>query len=106
MEARLVYVTAKNEKEALKIGKAVVQERLAACANILPKMKSIYHWDKKLVTDNEVVLILKTKSDLMTELTLRIKSLHSYSVPCVVSLPLLEGNREYFAWLHGELIAE
>ncbi|PJZ41449.1 cation tolerance protein CutA [Leptospira kmetyi] len=106
MEARLVYVTAKNEKEALKIGKAVVEERLAACANILPKMKSIYHWDKKVVTDNEVVLILKTKSDLMTELTLRIKSLHSYSVPCVVSLPLLEGNREYFSWLFGELLTE
>ncbi|MBW0432773.1 cation tolerance protein CutA [Leptospira yasudae] len=106
MEARLVYVTAKNEKEALKIGKTLVEERLAACANILPKMKSVYHWEKKLVVDNEAVLILKTKSELMTELTLRIKSLHSYSVPCVVSLPLLEGNRDYFTWLFGEVISE
>ncbi|ANH02153.1 MULTISPECIES: divalent-cation tolerance protein CutA [Leptospira] len=106
MEARLVYVTVGNEKEAIKIGKTVVKERLAACANILPKIKSIYHWEKKLVEDNEAVLILKTKSELITELTLRIKSLHSYSVPCVVSLPLLEGNREYFSWIFSEVIAE
>ncbi|PJZ52203.1 divalent-cation tolerance protein CutA [Leptospira adleri] len=106
MEPRLVYITAKNEKEALKIGKTLVEERLAACANILPKMKSIYHWEKKLVVDNEAVLIVKTKSELMTELTLRVKSLHSYSVPCVVSLPLLEGNKDYFNWMFGEIIPE
>ncbi|TGK33391.1 divalent-cation tolerance protein CutA [Leptospira gomenensis] len=106
MEPRLVYITAENEKEALKIGKILVQERLAACANILPKMKSIFHWEDKLTVANESVLILKTKSDLMTELTLRVKSLHSYSVPCVVSLPLLEGNREFFDWILSEVISE
>ncbi|TGM53320.1 divalent-cation tolerance protein CutA [Leptospira adleri] len=106
MEPRLVYITAKNEKEALKIGKTLVEERLAACANVLPKMKSIYHWEKKLLVDNEAVLIVKTKSELMTELTLRVKSLHSYSVPCVVSLPLLEGNKDYFNWMLGEIIPE
>ncbi|AOP35449.1 cation tolerance protein CutA [Leptospira tipperaryensis] len=106
MEPRLVYITTKNEKEALKIGRALVEERLAACANILPKIKSIYHWEKKLVVENETILIVKTKSELMTELTLRVKSLHSYSVPCVVSLPLLEGNRDYFTWMFGEILPE
>ncbi|RHX92533.1 divalent-cation tolerance protein CutA [Leptospira stimsonii] len=106
MELRLVYITAKNEKEALKIGKTLVEERLAACANILPKIKSVYHWEEKLVVDNESILILKTKSELMTELTLRVKSLHSYSIPCVVSLPLLEGNRDYFNWVLGEIIPD
>ncbi|XDD49918.1 divalent-cation tolerance protein CutA [Leptospira sp. WS92.C1] len=106
MEPRFVYITTKNEKEALKIGKILVEERLAACANILPKMKSIYHWEKKLTISNEAVLILKTKSALMTELTLRIKSLHSYSVPCVVSLPILEGNRDYLSWILAETLPE
>ncbi len=106
MELRLVYITAKNEKEALKIGKTLVEERLAACANILPNIKSVYHWEEKLVVDNESILILKTKSELMTELTLRVKSLHSYSIPCVVSLPLLEGNRDYFNWVLGEIIPD
>ncbi|MBM9500969.1 divalent-cation tolerance protein CutA [Leptospira sp. 201903071] len=106
MEPRLVYITVKSEKEALKIGKTLVEERLAACANILPKMKSIYHWEKKIVVSSEVVLILKTKSELMTELTLRVKSLHSYSIPCIVSLPLLEGNRDYFNWIFEEILPE
>ncbi|EKO13306.1 divalent-cation tolerance protein CutA [Leptospira kirschneri] len=106
MEARLVYVTTSNEKEALKIGKTLVEERLAACANIIPKMKSIYHWDDELIEEDEAILILKSKSELMTEVILRVKSLHSYSVPCVVSLPLLEGNKDYFSWIYSEVIAD
>ncbi len=102
MDFRWLYVTAASRDEATKIGRAVVVERLAACANVIDGMESIYWWDGKLNEDREAVLILKTRADLVAAVVAKIKTLHSYSVPCVVALPILDGNPDYLRWLAAE----
>lgn len=101
MDIRFLYITAKDKDEAARIGKTLVTEKLAACANILPKMNSIYFWEGELVEDEEAVLILKTKAGLVEQAMERVKSLHSYKVPCVMSIPLEKGNPAYVQWLHS-----
>lgn len=98
---RLVYVTTKDRDEARAIGTAVVQEKLAACANIIDGMESIYQWEGNVKTANESVLILKTTYNNITKLTRRIKELHSYDVPAIVSINLAEqeGNSQYLDWV-------
>jgi periplasmic divalent cation tolerance protein len=97
-----VYMTAKDEKEARKVGKALVEDRLAACANIIPNMKSLYWWDGKIQDDSEAVLIVKSKKSLMKKLIARMKSIHSYKVPCIVALPIVDGNQEFLEWIDKE----
>ena len=99
---QMVYVTAPNRDEALIIAKAVVGERLAACANILDRVSSIYWWEDALQEDTESVLILKTRRDLVMKLTVRIKALHSYDCPCVVALMIDDGNTDYLNWIINE----
>lgn len=102
MEFRFVYVTCRDEAEAMSVAQAVVGQRLAACANVLPGMRSMYWWEGKLVQDAEVVVVLKTKADHMPALIAAVKAVHSYTVPCVVALPIQEGNPDYLAWLGAE----
>ncbi len=99
MSAHLIYITAKDKEEAVKIGRTLVQERLAACANITERVDSIYWWQDKIENDCEAVLITKTKSSLVDELIARVKVLHSYDCPCVVAMPIEKGNDEYLAWI-------
>lgn len=103
MKPLFVYITCKNEEEALSIGKTVVQDQLAACANLLPGMRSVYMWKEELQVDEEVVLILKTHDALFADLTEQVIELHSYDVPCVVALPILGGNPAYLEWMAGEM---
>lgn len=84
------------------IGKQVVQDRLAACANVLPGMTSCYWWEGEVQTDEETVLVLKSSAELADRLTARVKELHSYDVPCVVFLPIVDGNPDYLKWLAEE----
>ncbi len=84
------------------VAQAVVGARLAACANVLPGMRSMYWWEGKLVQDAEVVVVLKTKAAHMPELIAAVKAVHSYTVPCVVALPIQEGNPDYLDWLGAE----
>jgi periplasmic divalent cation tolerance protein len=105
MQAMFVYVTASSRQEALSIGRAVVGERLAACANILDGMTSIYWWEQSLRQDGEASLILKTRSDLIERLTARIRQLHSYACPCVVAIPIAGGNPVYLQWILQETAA-
>ncbi|EPG74308.1 divalent cation tolerance protein, CutA1 family [Leptospira fainei serovar Hurstbridge str. BUT 6] len=104
MEFRTIYITTKNEEEALKIGEALVAERLAACANIIPKMRSIYRWQGNIEKDEESILLLKTRSDLSGEVISRVKAMHSYTVPCIISWKIREGNAEYLEWIRTETI--
>lgn len=101
-DLRLVYVTAASVDEATKIGRALVEERLAACVNILPGMRSIYRWQGAVETADEVVLIAKTRAALVQALVARMREMHSYDVPCAVSLPILDGNPDYLQWLGEE----
>ncbi|UCD08817.1 MAG: divalent-cation tolerance protein CutA [Dehalococcoidales bacterium] len=98
MEYCSIYVTAGSEEEAAGIGRILIEERLAACANILP-VKSIYRWEDSIEDDAEVVMFIKTRSSLAEKVTERVKSLHSYEVPCIVVLPIKQGNTEYLQWI-------
>ena len=102
MTASLCYVTAGSRAEALAIGRTVVEERLAASANVLDGATSIYWWQGALEQAGEAVLILKTRTELVERLTARIRELHSYECPCVVALPIAAGNPQYFDWIAAE----
>ena len=101
-KVNFIYMTAGTMEEAVAIGKELVKERLAACVNILDNMTSMYWWEGEIQDDKEVVLIAKTKESLVPELIERVKSMHSYSVPCIVSLPILDGNRPFLDWVVQE----
>jgi periplasmic divalent cation tolerance protein len=102
METYSVYVTAKDEAEAKKIARAVVDERLAACANILGRIDSVYRWQGRVCEESEVALILKTSARRKSELINRIVELHSYECPCVVCLPITDGSRDFISWIAAE----
>ncbi|TNE72329.1 divalent-cation tolerance protein CutA [bacterium] len=97
-----VYCTCSNKEEAQKIARDCVGKRLAACANIIDGMESVYWWEEKLIEDKETVLIFKTHENRILELTENIKKLHSYKVPCVISLPIVGGNHDYLKWILSE----
>jgi periplasmic divalent cation tolerance protein len=102
MDHRFVYVTTANREEARAIGQVLVEERLVACVNIIDGMSSIYRWQGEVQEDSETVLIAKTGAARMPRLVARIKALHSYEVPCVVAVPITEGNPDYLAWVQDE----
>ncbi len=95
----IAYITTKNIAEARKIGEAVVKERLAACANIIPSLESVYWWKGKMEKERESVLLLKTKKSLAGKLIKKVKELHSYETPCVDIIPVTGGNPDYFKWI-------
>jgi periplasmic divalent cation tolerance protein len=101
-DARFIYVTAASRDEALRIGRALVEERLAACANLIEPATSIYWWDGKVQSETEVILVMKSRADLVERLTARVKALHSYAVPCIVALPIEAGNPDYLRWIASE----
>lgn len=98
---RLVYITTSDKQEARAIGRKIVEEKLAACVNIIDGMESIYRWEGEIEEANECILIAKTPYHNVSELTQRVKELHSYDCPCVISWQLAEqeGNEEYQHWL-------
>lgn len=103
MDERVVlYVACGDREEALRIGRAVVEERLAACANVLGPHVAVYRWDGRLQEDAETGLLLKTRRALVERATARIKALHGYAVPCVVALPVLGGNPDFLRWIDAE----
>ena len=102
MTASWCYITAGSRVEALAIARTVVEERLAASANVLDGATSIYWWRGALEQASEAVLILKTRTELVERLSARILELHSYECPCVVALPIVAGNPQYLDWIAAE----
>lgn len=98
----LVYMTAASAEEARLIGTALVEERLAACANVIDGVTSVYRWEGKVVCSDEAVLIAKTREELVPALTERVKALHSYTCPCVVAFPIAGGNGDFLDWIAAE----
>ncbi len=86
----------------MRLARGLVEARLAACANILGEIRSIYWWQGKIEEGCEVALIAKTRADLVEECIAKVKELHSYSCPCVITLPIMEGNPTYLEWLGTE----
>ncbi len=103
MAVHFVYMTAGSKAEAQKIGKALVESRLAACVNILDNMQSIYRWEQEIQQDTEVVLIAKTTASLISQLIEKVIALHSYDCPCIVSLPISEGYPPFLDWIRAEV---
>ncbi|MEN6439942.1 MAG: divalent-cation tolerance protein CutA [Syntrophobacter sp.] len=101
-EVSVVFVTAGGEEEAARIGRALVEEKLAACANMVPRIRSIYRWKGEIHDEQEVLLLIKTRSSLFPTLRDRVKQLHSYEVPEIVAFPLTQGLPDYLAWVCAE----
>jgi periplasmic divalent cation tolerance protein len=104
MDFVFAYITTKDKTQALSIGQTLVEERLAACVNVISSdMTSIYRWEGKICTDSEAVLIAKTSAQKFPLLTERVKQLHTYTCPCIVSLPVTGGSKDYLNWLEAQL---
>ena len=103
--AWLVYVTTNERAEAVEIGRALVEARLAACVNIIDPVTSIYWREGAVQEDSETVLVVKTRDELVVQLTDRVKTLHSSSCPCVVALPVEGENPDYLEWIARETAA-
>jgi periplasmic divalent cation tolerance protein len=97
-----IYVTAKNAEEAERIGGVLVEQRLVACVNIVEKIISRYWWEGKIVRDEEALLVAKTKQSLVRAVIEKVKALHSYTCPCVVSFSIENGNEDFLAWVRRE----
>ncbi len=95
----VVLVTTSSAEESSRIARALVEGGLVACANILPEVRSIFRWEGKIEDDRESLMILKSHTDRFEELSNKIKELHSYSVPEVIALPIVDGLRRYLAWI-------
>ena len=102
MPVMVVYVTASDASEARHIGRTIVEERLAACANILASMNSIYWWEGQVQEASEAVLILKTTEARLEALVRRVKALHSYDCPCIEAWPAAAGYPPFFDWVAQE----
>jgi len=98
-KATFIYITAGNMDEAKKIGRELISRRLAACVNIIDNMVSMFWWENEIQEDKEVILIAKTKASRVTELIETVKSVHSYDCPCIVSLPISDGNGAFLDWI-------
>jgi len=95
----VVLVTCGSEEEATKIANSLVEERLAACVNIISPVRSIYRWEGKIWDEKEWMLIIKTQKRRFGDLEKKVKSLHSYSVPEIIALPMVKGSASYLKWL-------
>lgn len=99
---RLVFITCKNRSEANLISKNIVKSRLGACCNTISPIKSLYWWKGKTEKAEEVLLLVKTKDELLTQLIREVKRLHSYEVPEIIALPIVRGNKDYLKWVEDE----
>ena len=95
----VVLITAANEEQARSITRLLLNEKKAACVNIVPKVDSLFWWQGKLDSTQEVLLIVKTKVSLVSAIVETVKKIHSYEVPEVIALPIIAGNEDYLKWL-------
>ena len=94
-----VFITTASLDEAAMIARTMVAERLAACGNIIPQLRSIYRWQDEIHDEPEVLLVLKTSSALFESLRSRVLELHSYDVPEIIALPVEAGHEAYLDWI-------
>jgi periplasmic divalent cation tolerance protein len=91
--------TTNSQAESKKLCKSILNDKIAACITIIPNATSLYFWEGKLVEENELLLVIKTKKNLVPTLIEKIKSIHSYKTPEIISLPIEKGNKDYFDWI-------
>ena len=102
MQYYFVYITTENMEEAREVGKALIKDQLVACVNMIEHMESMFMWNNEFQNEKEVVLIAKTKETLVNELIDKVKEVHSYDCPCIVTLPVQGGNQAFLDWIDEE----
>ncbi|MGR3179291.1 MAG: divalent-cation tolerance protein CutA [Candidatus Anammoxibacter sp.] len=98
----VVLITTSSMDEAKKIGASLINEKLAACTNIVSSVQSLFRWKGNVCDETETLIIAKTKLDLFDKLQVKVKELHSYEVPEIIALPIIKGNEDYLKWIEGE----
>ena len=101
-EVRVGFITAPDVETGTRIARALVEERLAACVNLVSGIRSIYRWEGSVQEDAEVLLVVKTRADRAGDLVARVSELHPYELPEVVMLPAVGGNPPYLDWVREE----
>jgi periplasmic divalent cation tolerance protein len=106
MTDKIVVLTAcDSEEQAARLARHLVEQRLAACVNILPNVRSIYRWKERVEDSGEWMLVIKSRRDLFLALRAEIEKIHSYEVPEMIALPVVDGSEAYLGWLEHELKA-
>jgi periplasmic divalent cation tolerance protein len=101
-EKIVVMITAGSEEEGANIAKGLLDERLIACANLIGGIRSLYRWKGEVCDDPEILLLCKTERQHFSRLSEKVKSIHSYEVPEIIALPVIEGWRPYLEWVEQE----
>lgn len=96
---RLVLCTCPDQETALALAERLVEERLAACANLIPGIRSVYRWEGRVQQDTEILMTIKTSSQAVDRLVARIRELHPYQVPEIIAIPITEGSADYLNWV-------
>ena len=99
----IVYITTSGLIESKKIAKMLLEEKLAACINIIPTVESIYLWKGKIEEDSESIMLVKTRSELVENVIKKVEEVHSYEIPCVLEITLNKGSKTYLKWMKSEL---
>ena len=102
-ELVVLFITTATAEEAQRISKVLLEQRKAACVNIVPRVSSLFWWQDKLDSAQENLLIVKTKTSLLNELVRLVKEIHSYDVPEIIALPIVGGNQDYLEWIGKEV---
>jgi periplasmic divalent cation tolerance protein len=102
MQPVLLYITATDKLQAVNIARALVEARLAACANVLPGVASVYRWEGEIEQAEECVIIAKSTAARVPAVTAKVQELHTYDCPCVVAVPIAGGAAEFLAWVEKE----
>ena len=95
----VAFVTAKDVEEAQKIAEGLVQDRLVACVNVVKDIKSVFWWEGNVDKSDEVLLILKSQKSLLKKIIKKVKELHSYQLPEIIALPIIDGSKDYLKWV-------
>lgn len=102
MKNCVIYCTVPNEFNANLIATSLIEDNLAACVNIIPSVTSVYKWEDMVQTDNEMLLIIKSREEKFKDIEKKIKELHEYSLPEIIALPIVLGSEEYQNWIVKE----
>ena len=102
----VIFITCNDAEEAQNIAELLLEQRLAACVNIVPEISSSFWWEGKIDTAQESLLIVKTKAKILPEIILSVKTVHTNTIPEIIALPIIDGNQDYLDWIDNEVAEE